>query len=225
VGFKSEIEVMTQKVLVASGNSAKLAELRSLCADLPVEIIGPEDLPDGLPEVEEDRDTFLDNAIKKAFSAAAAAERQLGPGIWALADDSGLCVDALDGAPGIFSARFAGLDESLPRVERDAANNQLLLEKLQGVPDPERGAAFWCVIAVARPDELLFGVEGSVEGTILHAEEGAGGFGYDPLFYHETSGCSMALLNPEDKAAISHRGEAVAKLRNVLQTVLPPTTP
>ncbi len=206
-----------QRILIASGNAKKLAELESMCAGLPVELLSPSDLPQGLPEVEEDADNFLDNAAKKAFAFAAAAEEQLGPGIWALADDSGLCVDALEGAPGVYSARFAGVDG--PR--RDAANNELLLHRLAGLPEEERKASFWCVIAVATPGELLFAVDGTVAGRILEAPDGAGGFGYDPLFYHEESGCSFASLDHGQKAAVSHRGEAVAKLREVLESVLP----
>jgi XTP/dITP diphosphohydrolase len=211
---------LAQKLLLASGNAKKLAELRSMCADLPLEILSPENLPNGLPEVDEDQDNFLDNATKKAFSAAKAAREQIGAGIWALADDSGLCVEALDGAPGIHSARFAGLPESDPRELRDAANNTLLLNKLDSFPPGQRGAAFWCVLAVAREDELLFAVEGSVQGRILEKPSGEDGFGYDPLFYHELSGRSFAHLSSKEKAAVSHRGQAIARLRQVLEHAL-----
>ncbi len=205
-----------QRILVASGNAVKLAELTRLCADLPVEIFSPTDLPDGLPEVIEDGNNFLDNAEKKAraFAIAAAA---LGDSVWALADDSGLCVDALDGAPGVHSARFAG--EKGP--QRDQANNHLLLQRLEGMPAEQRGAAFWCVIAVANSAELLFAVEGSARGTILDRPRGDCGFGYDPLFLHPPSGRTFAELDAGEKAAVSHRGQAVARLRTVLATVLP----
>jgi len=208
---------MPQRILLASGNAKKLAELRALTAELPVEILGPEELPEGLPEVEEDGETFLDNAVKKAHSAAAAAARQLGPEVWALADDSGLCVDALQGAPGVYSARYAGV----AGTGQDAANNAKLLAALAGLPEEQRGASFWCVIAVARAEELLFAVEGSVQGRILESEDGAGGFGYDPLFYHEPSGTTFARLSGAEKAAVSHRGAAVARLRNILASLLP----
>lgn len=208
-----------QRILLASGNAKKLAELRDLTADLPVAWLGPEDLPNGLPEVDEDQDNFLDNAVKKAHSAAEAAAAQLGPEVWALADDSGLCVDALDGAPGIFSARYAGVEGD----GRDAANNAKLLAALDGLPEEQRGASFWCVIAVARAGETLFAVEGSVAGRILPAADGVDGFGYDPLFYHEPSGSSFARLSSQEKAAVSHRGAAVARLRNILTSVLPAT--
>ena len=206
---------------MGTGNDAKLAELRTLCQDFPVEVLSPEDLSVALPNVPETGDSFLDNAALKALAFAKLAAQQFGPEVWALADDSGLCVDALDGAPGIHSARWAGLDESLPRQERDQANNQKLLQELQGVATPERGASFWCVIAVAEPERLLFAVEGDVRGRILEAPKGRGGFGYDPLFYHEESGCTFGGLEPDAKAAISHRGQAILRLRNVLHQVHP----
>ncbi|HEX9794167.1 MAG TPA: non-canonical purine NTP pyrophosphatase [Planctomycetota bacterium] len=210
---------MKQRILVGSGNPKKLTELRALLAGLPVEVLGPETLPDGLPDVEESGTTFLHNASEKAFAFGEAAAAALGDDVWALADDSGLQVDALDGAPGVRSARFAGVGG--PREVRDAANNALLLERLAGLPAEQRGARFVCMIVVARGDELLFAVEGRVEGRILDAPAGEAGFGYDPIFYHEASGSSFALLSAEEKAAVSHRGQAVDKLRNVLESVLP----
>lgn len=206
-----------QRILVASGNAKKLAELRELCGSLPVQIVGPEALPYGLDEVEEDGELFVDNAVKKALAASLQAAEVLGPEVWALADDSGLCVDALDGAPGVHSARYAGGSGD----GRDAANNAKLLKALAGLPEEQRGAGFRCVIAVARAGELLFAVEGEVRGTILVAADGEAGFGYDPIFYHGPSASSFARLSAEAKAAVSHRGEAVARLRAVLETVLP----
>ncbi|MGB0952735.1 MAG: non-canonical purine NTP pyrophosphatase [Planctomycetota bacterium] len=221
-----------QRILLASGNAKKLAELQSMCADLPVRIFSPADLPEGLPEVEEDLPDFEGNAVKKALSAAQAAVAQLGPGVWALADDSGLCVDALDGAPGVYSARYASLDDptAAPGNAEDGANNRKLLRELQAVAPhvEDRGAAFHCVIAVAHVPtsqaadsteqaEALFCVAGSVRGTILFEEDGAGGFGYDPLFHHVPSGCSFARLSAEEKRAVSHRGQAVALLRAVIE--------
>ncbi|TAH36759.1 MAG: non-canonical purine NTP pyrophosphatase [Planctomycetota bacterium] len=213
---------MRQRLLVASHNLRKLEELRRLCAELPLEVLGPESLPEGLPEVEETGVNFLQNAGLKAFSAAAAAASQLGPDAWALADDSGLEVDALDGEPGVRSARYAGADGS--REQRDAANIARLLARLRDVPPEARTARFICVIAVARRDEILFAVEGRVEGRILPEPEGSGGFGYDPVFYHEASGRSFASLSAQEKAAVSHRGLAVARLRRVLESVLPAGT-
>lgn len=207
---------MSQRLLIGSGNPRKLAELQALCAGLPLELLGPAALPGGLPKVEETGANFLDNAALKAFAFAAAAAA-FGPATWALADDSGLCVDALDGAPGVHSARYAGVGGP----GRDAANNALLLARLAGLPPDQRGAAFWCVMAVACGDELLFAVEGSVRGRILEAPDGTGGFGYDPIFHHEESDCSFARLDPAGKAAVSHRGQAAARLREVLESVLP----
>ena len=121
---------MTQVIFLASGNEKKLAELRTLCVDLPVDIVGPESLSHTLPEVEEDRLTFLGNAQKKALAAAQFIAEHLGPNVWALADDSGLCVDALDGNPGVFSARYSGI----LGAEQDSANNAHLLEQLKNTP-------------------------------------------------------------------------------------------
>lgn len=230
---------MGQRILLASGNAKKLAELRALCAELPVEILSPQDLPQGLPDVVEDGDTFLANARKKALAAARVAAEQLGDDVWALADDSGLCVDALAGAPGVYSARFALLNEAgghgggVGGNAPDAANNERLLRELHGLPAEKRGAAFHCVIVVARAQgrsegasqgttddlrsEELFHVEGSVSGRILAEADGDQGFGYDPLFWHEESGCSFARLDGEQKAMVSHRGQAVGQLREILQ--------
>jgi XTP/dITP diphosphohydrolase len=212
-----------QRILVASGNAKKLAELSQLCASLPVQILSPIDLPTGLPEVIEDGDNFLDNARKKALAFALAAQQQLGPDVWALADDSGLCVDALDGAPGVYSSRYAQMADFAGAADasHDQRNNQYLMQQLAGLPAEQRGAAFWCVIAVAKGDELLFAVEGSVTGRILEAPIGDQGFGYDPLFFHEPSQSSFGHLSSAEKATLSHRGQAVARLHSVLTSVLP----
>ncbi|MFQ5749673.1 MAG: non-canonical purine NTP pyrophosphatase [Planctomycetota bacterium] len=207
-----------QPLLLCSRNPGKLAELRALLEDLPVEVLAPDEVPFPLPDVAEDGRSFFDNALKKAFAAAETASAAGRPEIWALADDSGLVVDALNGEPGVRSARYAGEEGS--RAERDQRNLALLLGRLDGVPAGRRTARFACVIAVARGDELLFAVEGAVEGRILEAPEGRSGFGYDPVFYHEASGRSFACLDPEEKNAVSHRGQAMARLRAVLDTVL-----
>lgn len=171
----------------------------------------------------EDGRTFLDNAVQKALAWADAAARDLGPDTWALADDSGLEVEALGGEPGVRSARYAGVDGS--REERDAANNARLLERLQGVPPEQRGARFVCVIALARAGELLLAVEGEVHGRILEAPRGQGGFGYDPLFLYEPLGRTFAELRPAEKAEVSHRAEAVCRLRFALEAILPEEEP
>jgi XTP/dITP diphosphohydrolase len=203
-------------LLIASGNAKKLRELRDLCGGLPLRVFGPDDLPHGLPEVVEDGLTFRANAEKKALVAAEVAARSLGTAAWALADDSGLCVDALQHAPGVRSARFSGVSGA----GRDAANNALLLERLRGLPEERRGAEFRCCIAVAAPGRILFAVEGVVRGRILQEPDGDGGFGYDPIFYHVESGTSFACLAAAAKAAVSHRGRAMAETRARLVAVL-----
>lgn len=209
---------MTRRLLVASGNPAKLAELRALCADLPLAILEPRDVPGGLAQPAETGATFRENAAIKALAAAEKAAAALGDDVWALADDSGLEVDALQGEPGVRSARYAGA--GVPPEARDRANIERLLRNLQGVPPEGRGARFVCVLAVARRDEVLFAVEGCVEGRIAEAPAGSGGFGYDPVFYHEPSGATFACLTPEQKAAVSHRGRAARLLRRQLEDLL-----
>jgi XTP/dITP diphosphohydrolase len=206
---------MSQRILLASGNPKKLAELESLCADLNVEILAPSDIDAPLPDVIEDGGDFLSNASKKAIEFAEFAKEHLGDDVWALADDSGLCVDYLNGAPGVYSARYAGDDGP----NRDQSNNSKLLTDMSKAVGDDRSAAFWCVIAVAHQGEVLFAVEGSVNGTILTKADGDGGFGYDPLFFHVESASSFAKLPPEQKAQVSHRGQAIARLRNALESV------
>ena len=192
-------------VVLASGNLKKAAELRSLLEPLEVHVLSPDEVG-GLPEVVEDQATFAGNARKKAESGARASGR------WCLADDSGLCVEALDGAPGIYSARFAGVHGD------DVANNRKLLADLTDVPSERRGASFVCALALAGPDgstEAVF--EGEVHGRILEAPRGEGGFGYDPLFLftepgHAQTGRGFAELSPAEKADISHRGRALRHL-------------
>lgn len=216
MGAAGPRRLTVRRLLVASGNAKKLRELRELCADLPVEVVGPEALPAGLPPVVEDGADFAANAHKKALSAARAAAAAWGTDALGLADDSGLCVDALGGAPGVLSARFAGVAGE----GRDAANNALLLERLRGLPPERRGAEFRCVLAVADASGPLLTAAGVVRGRILAAPEGEGGFGYDPLFYHVESGTSFARLSAAAKAAISHRGRAMAELRARLLPLL-----
>lgn len=201
------------KLLLASNNAKKLAELQRILAGLEITFILPKDAG-GLPEVVEDADSFAGNAAKKASSAARAK------GLWALADDSGLLVDALDGAPGVLSARFAGVHGD------DAANNALLLEKLKGVPPERRNARFLCALALARPDgSVALQVQGTARGRILEAPRGTRDFGYDPLFlftepgFAET-GRGFAELGPEEKAEVSHRGRALREFARRLAGVL-----
>jgi XTP/dITP diphosphohydrolase len=200
------------ELVLASGNAKKLAELRLALSGIDVRLLAPSDVG-GLPEVVEDLPTFAGNAARKARAAA------LHTGRWALADDSGLEVDALGGAPGVLSARFAG------RHGDDAANNRLLLERLSDVPDERRGARFVCALALAAPDgATALAVEGTARGRILHAPRGDGDFGYDPLFLFTEDGFAetgkgFAELSPEAKGRVSHRGRALRALRDGLRGI------
>lgn len=202
------------ELFFGTGNAGKLRELTRLVAGLPVLVMTPAALPGGLPEVVEDGASFRENAEKKARAFALASGRV------ALADDSGLCVDALDGAPGIFSARWSEAEQpgALPRAERDEWNNRKLLAALDGLPKAERGAAYVAVLALAAPDgTILASVEGRCRGRIGRAPRGAGGFGYDPLFVAEGRALTMAELPPAEKDALSHRGAAFRALRPALE--------
>ena len=187
------------KLIIASNNAHKLQEIRAILGDYFGEIYSLREA--GIEhETVEDGKSFSENALKKAREIAEIA------GCCALADDSGLCVDALDGAPGIYSARFAG------EHGNDRENNKLLLEKLRDVPDEERGAYFCCAIALVWPDGRELTTEGRIYGVIGHEERGSNGFGYDPLFYLPERGCTTAELRPEEKNAISHRANALHAL-------------
>ena len=196
-----------RSLLVASGNAKKLAELRALFAATHVEVVGPREAAVSLPEVIEDAASFEGNARKKASEIARAT------GLRTLADDSGLEVDALDGLPGVRSARFASDAGELLEPDVDAANNRLLLRRLESVAAPQRTARFRCVLAVADPTGEVQWVEhGVVEGRLLRAPRGAGGFGYDPLFVPQGETLTMAELSPAAKARLSHRGQALRAL-------------
>ena len=194
---------MTTKLLFATNNQGKLKELKQLlsAAELTAfELISAADLETPLAEVEEDGETFAENAVKKARAAMEAT------GYTALADDSGLEVDALGGAPGVRSARYAGPNKS------DADRNHKLLSELEGRAD--RQARFRCAIAlvhVGRPGEPIV-CQGQCQGRILDAVQGEGGFGYDPLFFVESLGKTFAEAEAAEKNAISHRGRAMAEL-------------
>ena len=190
------------KLYCATGNAGKLREFRMAAAHAPVEI---ELLPAyrDLPPCSEDGATFEENAIIKA--------RHYGPHAPGLlfADDSGLEVDALDGAPGVYSARFSG-----PHAT-DGSNNHLLLEKLRGVAD--RRARFVCVIALVEDDRVLGTYRGKVEGRIVDDARGPHGFGYDPLFYYEPFGCTFGEATDEQKFDVSHRGQALIAMLRALE--------
>ena len=183
------------KILIASRNAHKIQEIREIF-DLPgVEWVSTADIP-GLPDVEEDGDTFEANALKKAVELARAT------GLWALADDSGLEVAALDNAPGVFSARYAG------EPSNHANNNAKLLRELADKPD--RSARFRCVVALSDPSGRVETVSGSCPGRIIEALRGTKGFGYDPLFVPEGHAQTFAEMGSELKNRLSHRGRALA---------------
>ena len=198
-------------LLLASQNPGKLNEMRQLLASLPFRVLRPGDV--GLHAApEETGQTFLENAVLKARHYARLS------GLLTVADDSGIAVDALEGAPGLFSSRFGGEGAS------DADRNALLLEKLRGVPDERRGARFTSAVAVARGEEVLFQVEERVEGRIAPEPRGPHGFGYDPLFFYPPFGCTFGEAAPADKDRVSHRGKAFARLREFLGRGLAPSS-
>ena len=192
-------------LVLASGNAGKLAELRALLGDRGLRLLPQSRF--GVADAEETGLTFIENALLKARHAARAT------GLPALGDDSGLCVDALGGAPGLYSARYAG-------VHGDSAGNiDKLLRELDGVPAAARTARFHCVLALLRSadDPQPIVVEGQWEGLILHARRGDDGFGYDPVFVpDEGAGLTYAEMEPAAKHAISHRGRALAALQQRL---------
>jgi XTP/dITP diphosphohydrolase len=194
-----------KKVVIASGNRGKLKEFRQLLTDCDFEVLPQSEF--SVPEAIEDGLSFVENAIIKARNAAKHT------GLAAIADDSGLEVDFLNGKPGIYSARFAGPQNN------DADNNQKLLLELNDIPEEERTARFQCLLVFMRhaedPTPLI--CQGSWEGRILFSAEGANGFGYDPLFFVPEKNCSSAQLAPAIKNKISHRGRAMALLLQKLK--------
>ncbi len=188
-----------EKIVLATRNKGKIAEFSALLAGLDIEVLGL-DAFDGIGDIEETGDSFEENALIKARAVAAA------PGLTAVADDSGISVDHLGGAPGVFSARYAGEHGD------SGANNAKLLAELAGVPDGERGAAFVCVMAAVRPDGREMLVRGEWRGRIGHRAEGRTGFGYDPIFFDPEAGKTAAQMEPAEKNSRSHRGKAVAML-------------
>ncbi len=190
------------KFIVASHNKKKLNELTRILLPLGFEVVCPSDIEGGIPDVEENGSTFEENALLKAKSACEHS------GLPAIADDSGLQVDALNGAPGIYSARFAG-------TGKDEDNNALLLEKLKGLPKEKRTARFVSCIACVFPDGREFTVRGACEGYILEEPQGDGGFGYDPIFMTEF-GC-FGTLSAEEKDKVSHRHNAIVAFKEKLK--------
>lgn len=192
------------RIFVATSNKGKLRDFAAAAAHYSVEIEGIPNFAD-IPEVLEDCPTFETNAQKKAEHYS-----QYAPGEYVLADDSGLEVDALHGAPGIYSARYASTPNH-PNAT-DAENNLKLLREMENVPDDQRQARFVCAIAVAKQGQTVATFRGTASGVIQHEPRGNGGFGYDPLFYHAPIHKTFAELTPEEKATVSHRGQAFRKL-------------
>lgn len=199
-------------LMLATGNRGKVAEIRALLEvhlDLSqITLLTPRDWQSALPEVSEDGVTFAENALLKARALANAT------GLVTLADDSGLCVDALGGRPGIHSARWAGAEAT------DADRNIYLLSEMQGVPMEQRQAHYLCVIALATPDGQFATAEGLCRGVILTEPIGNGGFGYDPLFLLPQFQRTMAELTADEKNRVSHRAEAITKIASDLADLL-----
>ena len=198
---------MTTRLVLATRNAKKLRELEEILAAAGLDVT-LEALPDSAPDVVEDGLTFAQNAVKKARSAADST------GLPAVADDSGLCVDALNEMPGVLSARWAGSGKD------DAANLALVLDQVRDVPDTHLGAHFACAMAVALPDGEDRVVDGRLDGSLVREPRGDGGFGYDPIFLPEGHDLTTAEMPAAEKHAISHRGRAIRSLVPVLRELL-----
>ncbi|NLT20419.1 MAG: XTP/dITP diphosphatase [Syntrophomonadaceae bacterium] len=190
-------------LLLATRNEGKKMELQEMLNDIGISVINLHDIPP-LPEVVEDGKTFKENAEKKAYETAKAT------GYWCLADDSGLVVDALNGQPGIYSARFAGPEAS------DENNNHKLLDLMKGIDESKRTARFVCCMALSTPEGETLVVEDYCEGIILRQPVGEQGFGYDPLFMPQGYNQSMAQLSRQEKNLISHRGKALNRMKPII---------
>lgn len=193
-----------KRMIFATGNENKMVEIREILGDLPLEILSMKQV--GIrADIEENGTSFEENALIKAREVCRLA------GEMVLADDSGLEIDYLNGEPGIYSARYMGENTSY-RVK-----NKNLMERLEGVPDEKRTARFVCAIAAVFPDGKELVVRGTVEGIIGYEERGENGFGYDPIFYLPERGLTTAELPPEEKNSISHRGNALRKMKELLE--------
>ena len=196
-----------KKLILASNNAKKLKELKAILSDMDVEILSQREAGCNF-EVDETGTTFAENAYLKAKAVFDAT------GEATVADDSGLMVDALNGEPGVYSARYMGEDTSY-RIK-----NQSLVDRLEGVPVEKRTARFVCVIAAAFPDGTVCTTKGTIEGKIGYEERGENGFGYDPIFYLPDMSRTTAELSPEEKNAVSHRGKALAAMKEQIASYL-----
>ena len=202
-----------KKILVATTNPGKLAEISAML-DFDVEWLSLSDFSN-ISEIPEDGLTFAENARTKALGYAKQT------GLWTIADDSGLVIDALDGAPGVKSARFS--ERRVTSDERrtiDHKNMAKVLKLLKGVPKEQRSARFVCCLCLANPEKILIETEGTLEGYIAEKEIGKNGFGYDPIFFVPRLNKTVAQLTREEKNAISHRGNAIRKLKPILNKLL-----
>jgi XTP/dITP diphosphohydrolase len=188
------------KIVLATKNVGKIAEISGILGDIGIEVVSPEDLEGKFPEVVEDGDTFAANAAKKALAVAKWS------GMPALADDSGLVVPALGGDPGVHSSRYAGEDGN------SEANMDLLLERLAEVPEDERLAYFVCILVLAAPDGRTWQAGGRVDGLITYEKRGTAGFGYDPIFFYIPADRTFAQMTLEEKNQVSHRHRALEAL-------------
>jgi len=191
------------KLVLATSNKNKVRELQELLADLPFKVVTIEEYP-GLVMPVEDQPTFAGNAALKAEAVSKFC------GEMALADDSGLEVDALNGRPGVYSARYAGVEGNYD------ANNRLLLQELSGLPPEQRAARFVCAIAITIPGDQTYIIEEDCPGVIAQELKGEGGFGYDPLFIYKPAGLTFAEMSAEEKNIVSHRGLALKRVRDLL---------
>ncbi|HEX40496.1 MAG TPA: RdgB/HAM1 family non-canonical purine NTP pyrophosphatase [Phycisphaerales bacterium] len=203
----------TKRILVATTNPGKIAELSAML-DEGIRWVGLSEFPDA-GEVVEDGRTFAENAAKKALGYAEAT------GLWTLADDSGLTIDALGGEPGVHSSRYSGqVRAGEDRRTIDRRNIEKVLGLMRDVPAEKRTARFACRLCLARPGRVLLEAEGRLEGIIATEPAGENGFGYDPIFFVPAKGRTVAQLTPEEKNAISHRGNALRNLRPLLNQLI-----
>lgn len=196
-----------RKIIFATSNEGKMDEIRDICKDLDVELLSLKDA--GIvAEIDENGTSFEENAIIKAKTVMEMTSAMV------LADDSGIEVDYLNKAPGIYSARFLGEDTPY------SVKNQYIIDQLAKAEGEERSARFVCVIACAFPDGRMITAKGTIEGYIAHKISGSHGFGYDPIFYVPEYSCTMADMAPEEKNKISHRGKALMKMKELLKSYL-----
>jgi XTP/dITP diphosphohydrolase len=196
-----------KEVIIATKNPGKAREFEQIFTPRGIVVKTLLDFPE-IPDVEETGTTFEENAILKADAVSRALNKMV------IGDDSGLMVDALEGRPGIYSARYAG------EPKNDQANTNKLLNELTGIPDDRRSARFYCALAVAVPNQKPITVSGTCEGRILEEQRGSNGFGYDPVFYVPEKGLAMAELSSDEKNKISHRANALKKLEVILDSIL-----